>query len=969
MNSQAKFRTPGFQGILPRPRLFRSLTRQAEAAVTWITGPPGGGKSSLAIGFLHQASAPHLWYQVDAGDADPALMFLNLRQAVQRASRKLNPVLPVFGPEYAPGLSVFSRRFFEALFSRLPKGAVLVLDDYQEIPLQSPTHEVLREGFSVLPPDARVFVLSRQLPPAPYARLRANGHVRVMEWEELRMDPEEARGLLRNHLPKDASPQEVAEIADLADGWPAGLVLLAKGQPGKRTPLEAANRELLFDYFASEVITHMEPAVRDVMLKTAFLPRCNRGQAASITGVPEAAALLHSLAGSGCFMAKHGRKDPVCEFHPLFREFLLDQAAVSFPQVELDQLREQAAELLEADGDLHGAFELLHSLGNQDLQIGMILDHMHALLVQGQYRTLNTWLDALPPDVIAGNGALSFALGLCRMPVDLLESRGHLERAFRLFEAGSDLEGQMRVWAPLVDTHLFAWDDFSALDPWISWLDKHAPEFAAMQDAFLVEPVSVSMVWALVHRCPDHPDIAQWIQRAEAILRDASDLRLRVRAGAAAIAYHFWAGHRTTWEMLAQRIQRSLQNQDDPLVTLTHHWVDAGVHSWMRTPLPRSREAVEVGLAAGDRYGIHMFDFMFHGLSAAWAIGEKDPEKARSALAAMERTAQGYSSWSYLHYLLAWKAVLDGDLAQAAVYGEQSMMEAVASGMPSSEALTRLAWANLLFEQGRLEELEAQTPVIAALVERLDSPAITALYHLGMVRRNSGDHAALQNYLRQGLAIAKQHGLVNFQWMVPAWMARMCESALEYDIEPEFARRLIMLHDLQPGRSRLYSPVWPRKLRITTLGSFSIQREGEVLRFPPKAPRRVLLLLKAIVAGGRGGIGEDLLADQIWPEADGDAAAQALATALHRLRKLLCVDGAILMREGRLRLDPSRCWVDAHAFEALPESGRTAPSRSEIKEALALYQGPFLADLEETWAQRYRYQLQERHKHLLASLR
>jgi len=54
--------------------------------------------------------------------------------------------------------------------------------------------------------------------------------------------------------------------------------------------------------------------------------------------------------------------------------------------------------------------------------------------------------------------------------------------------------------------------------------------------------------------------------------------------------------------------------------------------------------------------------------------------------------------------------------------------------------------------------------------------------------------------------------------------------------------------------------------------------------------------------------------------------------------------------------------VDAHAFEILTGKG-TDPQ--DLDQAVAVYGGPFLQDLEETWARRYREHLGARFDRLV----
>ena len=115
--SLGKTTRPSVSGVLPRRRLFELLKK--DHAVTWITGPPGCGKTTLAASWLDQAKVPSLWYQLDEGDADVASFFYHLGRAVMPTGKSKPAPLPRLTPEYHAGLPAFARRYFQALYERL----------------------------------------------------------------------------------------------------------------------------------------------------------------------------------------------------------------------------------------------------------------------------------------------------------------------------------------------------------------------------------------------------------------------------------------------------------------------------------------------------------------------------------------------------------------------------------------------------------------------------------------------------------------------------------------------------------------------------------------------------------------------------------------------------------------------------------------------------------------------------------
>jgi len=113
------------------------------------------------------------------------------------------------------------------------------------------------------------------------------------------------------------------------------------------------------------------------------------------------------------------------------------------------------------------------------------------------------------------------------------------------------------------------------------------------------------------------------------------------------------------------------------------------------------------------------------------------------------------------------------------------------------------------------------------------------------------------------------------------------------------------------------------------------------------------------VALGGDGVDAARLAAILWPDASGDAAKVSFDSTLYRLRKLIGLDAALALNEGKLSLDPRYCWVDVDAFEraardadAVAQDPAAAPERiaSAAASLQAAYPGHFLAgDEDQHW--------------------
>jgi LuxR family maltose regulon positive regulatory protein len=197
-----------------------------------------------------------------------------------------------------------------------------------------------------------------------------------------------------------------------------------------------------------------------------------------------------------------------------------------------------------------------------------------------------------------------------------------------------------------------------------------------------------------------------------------------------------------------------------------------------------------------------------------------------------------------------------------------------------------------------------------------------------------------------------------FRWLVVGFR-RMLALALQAGIEADCARGLIAQFGIAAESAEV--ELWPWPIRIYTLGRFALEIDGA----PPPSERKVqkkpLEVLKYLVAHGGREVGATARTTALWPDAEGDAAAEAFEVTLRRLRKLLGSDEAIVLRDGKLGLNAGVCWLDTWAFEraqARAEAllGRgAAPADGVDIEALGervleLYPGHFLAgDDDKPW--------------------
>lgn len=314
----AKLSRPKAKQLIKRHRLFDLLEDFQQNSAYWICAPPGYGKSSLVSSFIEHKQLNCLWYRLDEDDTDVGKFFHYLAQASQRFFSE-NSTLPSFTKTDFPTLTSFARRFFEHLYLNLPPSAVLVYDDCHTVSCESLLHKVLAKSVETLPNHLPIYFLSRELPQAAFAQLRAKGAFSYLESELLQFTLEETQELLENKQIASGDTEWVQHAQHLTDGWPAGLMLLmekAKQSLSSQLP-DSPTQQVIFDYFSQEIFNTFDSKTQLLLAQCALFAEMSADSVNQLTNCSEAEQLLKDLSQRNYFTTSHEGNKTVYYFHPL----------------------------------------------------------------------------------------------------------------------------------------------------------------------------------------------------------------------------------------------------------------------------------------------------------------------------------------------------------------------------------------------------------------------------------------------------------------------------------------------------------------------------------------------------------------------------------------------------------------------------------------------------------------------------
>ncbi len=944
----AKITRPVIRGAYQRRRLFRLLDRGRERPVIFVSGPPGSGKTTLISSYIDHRKLDCLWYRVDEIDGDLPSFFYYMGLAAKKAAPRRRTPLPALTPEYQMGIPTFTKRYFEDLFSRLRTPSVIVLDNYQEVPADSLFHEVIVNGLSEIPNNINVIVVSRAGPPPDFARVIANDRMELIDYEALRLTPDESMGILRLRSLKVISKETALHFHEGAYGWVAGLVLMerARREGIESDPAGGLSKERIFDYFAGEIFRKADVGIREFLQRTVFLPYMTVHAACALTGLSRAGEILSELHNKNYFTEKRRSAETIYQYHPLFRQFLLSRANKTFSPEEISALQTSAARLLEESGQIEDAAQLFIQAKDWSGLIGLILKHAAVFVSEGRSRIIEEWLGGIPQNIIDDLPWLLYWKGVCRSLFDPKESQGYLEKAFELFKSRRDVAGVYLSWAGIVESIHLAFENFRLLDVCIEQLDGLMKEYGPFPSTQIEAQVSVAMFTAISFRIRKHADFEFWLEKALSL----KDLRANIRTHFYLFFYHLVNGRSDKYEVNIEDLQKLVRLPgvtpfDQILVRLAEEmsYIPMGSYSDVL-------RAADEGLAISEKSGCHLLDFMLMGNASITAFNAGDFKKASGLIERMEPFADALRPWdrAFYHHIVSLEAMFQGDMRKSVKYGETALDLSYQTDSLHSLVWCHIHMAHLMRKIG--EETKASEHISSAfsIAERINSNLARFDCYLNKAilafQRKDEDGPG---FLRKGMMLGREHGFVNsfFPWNYPE-MSRLCAIALENDIETEYVRQLIRKRNFIPDESCLHVEDWPWQIKLHTLEKFELLRDDKPVSSSGKVQKKPLEMLKALIAFGGKDVREEQISDAIWPDADGDTALISFRTTLHRLRKLVG-ENAIQYVDEKLTLDRRYCWVDVWAFERiLSEAEKQCDNDSQkvslLEKAMNLYKGHFL---------------------------
>jgi LuxR family maltose regulon positive regulatory protein len=273
----------------------------------------------------------------------------------------------------------------------------------------------------------------------PLARLRARGELVEVRAAELRFTLDEVTDYLIEVVGLDLTANDIATLEGRTEGWIAALQLAALSMRGGADIAGfiagfAGDDRYIVDYLVEEVLRRQPDHVRRFLIQTSILDRLSGPLCDAVTAQHDGKAMLEALDRANLFVVPLDDSRRWYRYHQLFADVLQTHLLEEPADVATD-LHHRASRWYDRNGEPVPAIRHALAAGDGERAAGLIELAIPALLRNRQQRTIRSWLDAIPEDVVRVRPVLAVGLiGALMSSGEFEDVEARLRDAERLLE-------------------------------------------------------------------------------------------------------------------------------------------------------------------------------------------------------------------------------------------------------------------------------------------------------------------------------------------------------------------------------------------------------------------------------------------------------------------------------------------------------------------------------------------------------
>lgn len=409
--------------LVQRPKLHALLQHGLDCKLTVVSAPSGYGKTTLLGQWVENMNISPVWITFDSEDNDSDHFWTLVATSLQQLHSPFE-----FQTEF-PYMRVEYRKMLVAAllnaFNHISRRVVMIWDDFHHITNLELLTEIIR-FIRLLPRNVHLFVSSRSKPNLQLSRLRTEEELNEIGQENLCFTREESDFFFNQCYDLQLQPAQLTLLYKKTEGWITAMKLAAISLSGSKEPGNSIEGIIeksmdLDEYYLDEIYIHLPGPIQQFLCETSILEWMNGSMCTAVTGFEASPQILFELEKSKLFVISLENDEGWYRYHPLFRQFLLQQLKLREPH-KLAELHLAAGTALEQAGSHKEAVDHYLSACAYD-QVIELLEHMSFHGEMLEWKDLRKWLAALPDRVLISKPRL------CLIHIISLYFAGQLQEA------------------------------------------------------------------------------------------------------------------------------------------------------------------------------------------------------------------------------------------------------------------------------------------------------------------------------------------------------------------------------------------------------------------------------------------------------------------------------------------------------------------------------------------------------------
>ncbi|MFQ5943177.1 MAG: BTAD domain-containing putative transcriptional regulator [Anaerolineales bacterium] len=376
-----------------RDRLVDAIHGNMPRKLIAIAAPAGYGKTTLLADFGASTDFTVCWMRLSEAEWDVMRFAEVLGASLQSRFRRLKgkPDLGTLAKSSPEALAV---AFAGAIDEQIAETFFIAIDDVHLINQSQPVLHFLDRFLEDLPEQATVIAAGREVLEVSLARLMAERDLAGFGPHDLALTREELVKLTEKQQGEPLTDAEIDKLLEESRGWVTGIVMSGTVADLGAGSLIGGGRPMVYEYLASVVLNRQPDDLRRFALDASVLPIMTSEACNEVLDREDSQKYLGRLVRKGLFVTASESTPRTYEFHPLFREFLVSSQEGAEPK-KLNFLRRQAADYHLERGSKEQAVDLLLEAGSQARAAKLAERFSQEMFERGRIQTLERWAQLL----------------------------------------------------------------------------------------------------------------------------------------------------------------------------------------------------------------------------------------------------------------------------------------------------------------------------------------------------------------------------------------------------------------------------------------------------------------------------------------------------------------------------------------------------------------------------------------------